>query len=402
MELNKKNVLKIMGIIAFAVILCALLMNFGAVLRWLGFIWGVCFPFVLGGGIAFCLNIPMSFYERKIFGAVKERKDNKKSTRILQAIARPTSLILTLLSVVIVLAIVMGVLVPQLASTIKSVVAAMNAFAPKAQTWLAEVFDGEGEIVTYINSLELDWGKWMESIKDFALNGAGSVLSYTMSATMKVVDFFTTFFISFIFSIYVLTQKENLSRQLTRLIRAVFKEKVVDNICYVCSLFHKTFSKFFTGQCVEVLILGTMFFIIMTIFRFPYALLVGIVIAVTALIPIVGAFVGCFIGAFLILMVNPMQAVAFVIMFLVLQQVEGNLIYPHVVGNSVGLPSMWVLCAVTVGGSLMGVVGMLIFIPLTSVIYSLLRDWVNNRLKSQKAEIQQEEAQQEEAVDKQE
>lgn len=165
----------------------------------------------------------------------------------------------------------------------------------------------------------------------------------------------------------------------------------MDKICYVCCLSHKTFSKFFTGQCVEALILGTMFVVAMTIFRFPYALLVGIVIAVTALIPIVGAFVGCVIGAFLILMVNPMQAVAFVIMFLVLQQVEGNLIYPHVVGSSVGLPSMWVLFAVTVGGSLMGIIGMLIFIPLTSVVYSLLREWVNKRLQEKNSEIKPEE-----------
>lgn len=381
MELNKKNVLKILGIIAFAIILCALLMNFGAVLKWLGFIWGVCFPFILGAGIAFCLNIPMSFFERKIFGAVQNHKDGKKSTRALRKLARPVSLILTLLAVVVVLAIVVGVLVPQLASTFESVGVTMAAFMPKAQAWLKELFADNEEIVSYISSIELDWGSMLEGVKNFVFNGAGNVLSYTMSATVRVVNFFTTFFISFIFSIYVLMQKENLARQLTKLIKAVFKEKIVEKICYVCSLSHRTFSKFIAGQCVEALILGTMFVVIMAIFRFPYALLIGILIAFTALIPVVGAFVGCFIGAFLILMVNPMQALAFIILFLVLQQIEGNLIYPHVVGNSVGLPSMWVLFAVTVGGSLMGVIGMLIFIPLMSVLYSLLRDWVNLRLK---------------------
>lgn len=385
MELNKKNILKILGMIAFAIILCALLMNFGAVLKWLGFIWGVCFPFILGAGIAFCLNIPMSFFERKIFGAVQNRKDSKKSTRVLRKLARPVSLVLTLLAVVVVLAIVVGVLVPQLASTFESVGITMAAFMPKAQVWLEELFADNEEIVSYISSIELDWGSMLESVKNFVFNGAGNVLSYTMSATVRVVNFFTTFFISVIFSIYVLMQKENLARQLTKLIKAVFKEKIVEKICYVCSLSHRTFSKFIAGQCVEALILGTMFVVIMAIFRFPYALLIGILIAFTALIPVVGAFVGCFIGAFLILMVNPMQALAFIILFLVLQQVEGNLIYPHVVGNSVGLPSMWVLFAVTVGGSLMGVIGMLIFIPLMSVIYSLLREWVNLRLKGKDA-----------------
>lgn len=148
----------------------------------------------------------------------------------------------------------------------------------------------------------------------------------------------------------------------------------------VCSLTYKTFSSFLTGQCVEAVILGTMFVIAMTIFRLPYALLVGVLIAFTALIPIFGAFIGCIVGAFLILMDAPMKAVIFVIMFLVLQQIEGNLIYPKVVGSSVGLPSIWVLAAVSIGGSLMGVVGMLVFIPIVSVLYTLLRNNVYGRL----------------------
>lgn len=149
----------------------------------------------------------------------------------------------------------------------------------------------------------------------------------------------------------------------------------------ICSLSHRVFSSFITGQCVEAVILGCLFFLAMSIMRMPYALLVGCLIAVTALIPIVGAFIGCGVGAFLLLMVSPLQALIFVIMFLVLQQLEGNLIYPHVVGSSVGLPSIWVLAAVSVGGSLMGVAGMLLFIPLVSVLYTLFREFVYRRLK---------------------
>ena len=384
MDLNKKNVRKILGIITFMVILFALLINFPEVLKWLGFIWGVCFPFVLGGAIAFCLNIPMSFFERKLFSEVDMGKPARKSGKLLRALARPLSLVLTLLCIVLILAVVVIVLVPQLTKTFESIGEAMTDFLPKAQVWLENVFSGDGAIAGFISSMELDWTKWVNGIKDFALNGAGNVLSVTMNATMAVVNSVTTFFIAFIFSIYILMQKENLSRQLTKLIKAVWNEKTVEKICRICSLSHFTFARFITGQCIEALVLGTMFFVIMSLFRFPYALLVGVVIAVTALIPIVGAFVGCFVGAFLILMVNPMQALAFVILFLVLQQIEGNLIYPHVVGNSVGLPSMWVLFAVTVGGSLMGVAGMLIFIPLMSVLYSLLREWVNGQLKEKK------------------
>lgn len=384
MDLNKKNVKKILGIITFTVILFALLLNFSAVIKWLGFIWGVCFPFVLGGAIAFCLNIPMSFFERKLFPKVDVEKPIRKSGKLLRALARPLSLVLTLLCIVLILAVVVVVLVPQLTKTFESIGEAMTDFLPKAQVWLENVFSGDGAIAGVISSMELDWTKWVSSMKDFALNGAGNVLSVTMNATMAVVNSVTTFFIAFIFSIYILMQKENLSRQLTKLIKAVWNEKTVEKICRICSLSYFTFARFITGQCIEALILGTMFFVIMSLFRFPYALLVGVVIAVTALIPIVGAFVGCLVGAFLILMVNPMQALAFVILFLVLQQIEGNLIYPHVVGNSVGLPSMWVLFAVTVGGSLMGIAGMLIFIPLMSVLYSLLREWVNGQLKEKK------------------
>lgn len=382
MNLNRKNMKKILGIITFTVILCAVLINFKAAWEWLGFIWGVLTPFAAGGAIAFCLNIPMSFFERKLFRTTQENAGSSK--KVVRVLARPVSLILTLLCVALIIAVAVMVIAPQLRTTIISVGEAMSAWFPRTQAWLEEMFAGKEAIVEYIDSLQLDWGKWLESAKDFAVNGAGNVLSYTMSATKVVVSSVVTAFIAIIFSFYILMQKENLSRQLTRLIQAIFKEKTVAKILHVSRLSYLTFSRFITGQCIEALILGFMFFITMIIFRFPYALLVGVVIAISALIPVVGAFIGCFIGAFLILMVNPMQALAFVIMFLVLQQIEGNLIYPHVVGSSVGLPSMWVLFAVTVGGSLMGIAGMLIFIPIASVIYSLLRDWIGVRLEEKK------------------
>ena len=190
----------------------------------------------------------------------------------------------------------------------------------------------------------------------------------------------TTFVIAFVFACYILLQKERLNIQIRKIMYAYMKKDLVKKVLDVCSLTYKTFSSFLTGQCVEAVILGTMFVIAMSVFRLPYALLVGVLIAFTALIPIFGAFIGCFVGAFLILMVAPMKALMFVIMFLVLQQIEGNLIYPKVVGSSVGLPSIWVLAAVSIGGSLMGVVGMLVFIPVVSVLYTLLRNNVYGRL----------------------
>lgn len=382
MDLNKNNVKKILGIITFTLILMAVLLNFSAVGNYLMFLWGIVLPFVVGGAIAFILNIPMSAIEKQF---QKIQIKTKRGEKIRNRVVRPVSMVLAILLVFVIIGIVIGVVVPQLGQTINSIGESMTKSLPKIQIWLEQTFQDQEEIVNYIKNLDFDWKNWLNTIKDFAWNGAGSVLSYTMSATMMVVNGVMSFFIAFIFALYILSQKENLGRQSRKLITAVFSQKIVEKILSVCSLSYKTFSRFITGQCLEAMILGAMFFVTMSIFRLPYALLVGVLIAFTALIPIVGAFIGCFVGALLILMVNPMQAVFFVILFLILQQVEGNLVYPHVVGNSVGLPSIWVLFAVTVGGKLMGVMGMLVFIPLFSVLYALLREWINYRISVKKA-----------------
>jgi len=377
MELNKNNMKKILGIITFTVLLCAVLLNLQSVMKYVNLVWDMLFPFVLGAAIAFILNIPMSFIERKLF----TERGNSKLTKI----ARPASLVLALLCVCAVITVVFSVVIPELANTIESVSATMIDFMPKAEKFLIEYFGENTYIIDFLDSFELSTSQIINSVKDFAFDGASNILSYTMSATKMVVNGVVTFFIAIIFSCYILMQKENLGRQLGKIMNAVFHKKVVDKINEVATLSAGTFSKFITGQCLEAIILGTMFFVTMLIFRFPYALLVGVLIAFTALIPIVGAFIGCFVGAFLILMINPMQALAFIIVFLVLQQIEGNFIYPYVVGNSVGLPAIWVLFAVTVGGNLMGISGMLIFIPFLSVVYTLFRSWVNKRLKEKKS-----------------
>ena len=190
------------------------------------------------------------------------------------------------------------------------------------------------------------------------------------------------FFVSFCFAVYILTQKERLGTQARMLLYAFAPRPRADRVVEVAGLAHRTFSKFISGQCTEAVILGSLFAVAMTLCRMPYVLLISVLIAFTALIPIFGAFIGCGVGAFLILVDDPIQALWFVVLFLCLQQIEGNLIYPHVVGSSVGLPSIWVLAAVTVGGSLMGIAGMLVMIPLASVCYSLLRATTHARLRS--------------------
>ena len=239
----------------------------------------------------------------------------------------------------------------------------------------------------WIEGIEFNWNKILENMVSFFTNGAGNVMDSTFAVARSIVSAVTTLAIGFIFACYILLQKERLHVQVKKIGYAFIPRDWMEIMLAISSMAYKTFSHFLTGQCVEAVILGTMFFVTMTLFKMPYALLVGVLIAFTALIPIFGAFIGCAVGTILIFMVNPVQALGFIVMFFVLQQIEGNLIYPHVVGNSVGLPSIWVLVAVSIGGSLMGIVGMLIFIPLVSVVYSLIRGIVNRRLERRNIKV---------------
>ena len=375
MNLNDDNIKKIRGLILFTAVIIVAAWNYESVFQLIKFLGNVIFPFALGGAIAFVLNVPMHFLEEKIFG--KAKKENKKWALTL---ARPLSFILTLLIVVGIIAIVILVVVPELGNTIMNLGKTLQEFVPQVQALGIKMFQENEEIADWIRGMEFNWDKILDQAINFLKNGAGSVLGSTVEVAMNVVSGVTTFFIAFVFSCYVLLQKEKLNVQVNKLMTAFMPEDW-KNICLaLASVTYKTFSNFLAGQCLEAVILGGMFFIVMTFMNMPYVLLISVLIAFTALIPMFGAFIGCGVGAFLIFMVNPTKALIFVIVFLVLQQIEGNFIYPHVVGNSVGLPSIWVLVAVSVGGSLMGLVGMLIFIPLMSVVYTILRGIVNRRL----------------------
>ena len=379
MELNRENMKKIRELILFTAIVIVCLWKFNMVLQVLLKGLNIFIPFLLGGAIAFVLNVPMNFVERHLFS-----EDKRKGKRYMQKAARPCSMILVLIFVFGVVAAVMFVLVPQLGNTFSNLGKNVQIFLPHVQAWAKQVFHNNKEIMNIVNNIEFDWDKIMNAGIGFFKNGAGSVLDSTITAAKSIVSGVTTFFIAFVFAIYILLQKEKLEIQAKKVLFAFVRKGRAEAIIEVCSLTYKTFSNFLTGQCLEAVILGSMFVVAMTIFRLPYALLIGIVIAFTALIPIFGAFVGCGIGVLLIFMVNPAKAAIFIVLFLVLHQIEGNLIYPHFVGNSVGLPSIWVLAAVSVGGSLMGITGMLIFIPIVSVLYALFREVVYLKLKKNK------------------
>ena len=373
MELNQDTIKKLRGLILFTVIVVVAGINYTRLLDVAAALFNMAWPFILGAAIAFILNVPMRNIERHL---IMFREDS--------GLRRPVSLVVTILLVSGVLFLVTFVVTPQLLKTFMALQSSVPLFFAGVQDEMERLFASIPQITDYVNQIEVDWRQIFQDMVEFVKTGAGSMLNTTFSAAVSIVSGVSSFLIGFIFAIYILLQKETLGRQMKKLLSAFLPEPVTARIVEIASLTERTFSNFLTGQCVEAVILGTMFFVVLTLGRLPYALLIGVLIAFTALIPIFGAFIGLGVGVFLMLMVEPMDALIFTIIFFVLQQIEGNLIYPYVVGNSVGLPSIWVLVAVTPGGSMMGIVGMLIFIPLCSVLYALLRDEVNGRLERPK------------------
>lgn len=374
MEFSKKKIKQICGLMAFAALLVLTVMHSGIVYTGLLLAFRILKPFLIGGVIAFVLNLPLKMFEEKIF-----RKWKGKAAGRLK---RPVSLLLAITLLILILALVIVTVVPQVSKTVSELGRKIPVFADQVVTRLEEwsvTYPQLKEQAETLQNLEINWDSLLNTVTDFLRSGAVSMLTSTVTVAGNIIGGVVNTFISFIFALYILSQKEKLGEQGRRILHAYLPDKAERQINKVLALLYKNFSNFITGQCLEAIILGSMFVVSMSLFRMPYAFMVGVLIAFTALIPIVGAFVGCVVGAFLILIENPVMAVWFVVMFLVLQQIEGNLIYPKVVGSSVGLPSIWVLMAVTLGGSLFGIAGMLFFIPLLSTGYSLLRDSVNSR-----------------------
>lgn len=384
MNLGKKEVKRIRGLILFTALVCLALIKVDLLWQAVVFCFQIIKPFLLGAAIAFVINIPMNFFEKKIFEKrILGKKEIKGKTRkIVTKVKRPISMILAYVAVVLVIVLVIITVIPQLVETVKVLTKEIPVFLEELIDYLEVVLATNPNLASRLHSIqvsEIDWQKAMQEIFGFLQNGMSNMLSSTFLVASSIASGAVNFFVSLVFSFYVLVQKEKLANQAERLIKAYTKPHVYEWCLKVAGLLYKNFSHFITGQCTEAVILGTMFTVVMAVFKFPFAIMVGVLIAFTALIPVIGAFIGCFIGVFLILVDSPTKVVGFLILFFVLQQLEGNLIYPQVVGNSVGLPSIWVLVAVTIGGSLMGVVGMLIFIPLLSTVYILIREDVNKR-----------------------
>lgn len=376
-NLSKENMKKLALLIAMTILVYNGVKHIDVVFNCIVRILGLVFPFIIGGCVAFVLNIPMSAIERHLF----DRYEGKHQ-KFVRKIKRPLSFLMAVILVVGVVILVAVFITPQLGETIGSIINQIPKFFNQVQIWINELMNEYKWVADQLGEMEIDWNSLSKSLISFLQTSIGSAFSSTMGFAFALINGVVTFFLGFVFAIYVLFQKEKLSVQVKKLMYAYMKESHADWVIKVLHRTNRTFSRFLSGQCCEAVILGSLFFVVLTIFKMPYALLISVVIAFLSLIPIVGAFMGCAIGALLILMVNPWEAIGFVAIFLVLQQIEGNLIYPRVVGSSIGLPAIWVLVAVTVGGSAFGIVGMLVFIPLTSVVYSLMREWLYKRLKA--------------------
>ena len=376
MGFDRVKIKQIYGLILYIAIVLLVLIKFDDVLGGIGLVFEMLKPFVIGAVLAFIINIPMKCIEEKY----PVKWQGKKGKRL----KRPVSLCLALLLVVLILTLVVVAIVPQIGDTINTLGNKLPGFFASMEVWLRDMAVTYPALEQQFNellSVKLDWNSVLTTVANFMKNGITNMLSSTVSVASGIIGAITTGVIGFVFAIYILLQKEKLQDQFLRVMSAYIPEKTGKKIKEVCRRLYINFTNFICGQCLEAVILGVLFIVAMTIFGMPYAIMIGTLIAFTALIPIVGAFIGCGVGAFMILIDDPVKALWFIVLFLVIQQLEGNLIYPRVVGNSVGLPAIWVLASVSIGGSLFGVAGMLLFIPLMSTVYSLIRDDVNMRNK---------------------
>lgn len=368
MDVNKRTLRELLALAGLLLLGYWGLQNLDTLANWLS--WGVnlCMPFVIGGAIAFIMHVPMHAIETRLPARVTKGR-------------RGIAFTLTLLGLLAALSIVSGLVVPQLITTVVRLTNALPEFGATILAFLYEI----GEAFPFLEPMitewaSLNWQTLAESAFTFITQYGSSLMGDTVSAASGIFGSIISGVVSFIFCLYLLFGQETLSRQGRMILYAFLPETRAARILEIGNRSKRIFASFLTGQCLEAVILGLIFAVAMALLGMPYIPLICVLISVTALIPMVGAFLGCAIGALLIAVDDPLQALGFCVLFIVIQQLENNLIYPRVVGNSVGLPSMWVLVAITVGGGIGGVAGMILMIPLTSVLYSILCETVYKRL----------------------
>ena len=337
-------------------------------------------PLLLGCAVAYLVNILMSAYEKWYFPHTKNN--------VAVSSRRPVCMLLAFLTLIAIVVLVIWLILPQLVDCVRVIVAELPGFMEGVIDFGEQMGIFPEDILAYLN--EIDWQAQISKVIQWVTSGLGDVVSVVVSAVSSLFAWIVTGLLSVIFAIYLLSGKEKLSDQGKRLMKRYLPEKLNHRITYFLSVLDYCFHRYIVGQCTEAVILGLLCAIGMAILRLPYAMMIGALVAFTALIPVAGAYIGAGVGAFMILTVDPLQAVVFLIFIVVLQQLEGNLIYPKVVGSSMGLPGIWVLAAVTVGGGIAGIGGMLIGVPLAATVYRIIMDDVHSVEAIDKDEITEE------------
>ena len=368
LEKNKKTIIEL---IIFTVVIIFAFVNIEALWSFITYIIKIFMPFIIGVMIAFVLNVLLNVVENKLF-----KKLNEKNGKVWKKIKRPTSLITTFIIIIALIAFILGLLIPQLKNTATIFTENFDSYKKESIKILDKIGIDDKDIKVLNKNIE----KIKEEVTSYVGDNKQEIVQTTFGVASSVVGTITSLVLGIVFAIYILAKKEDLARQSRKVLKAYLPEKKEKRIREIANLSNKTFGNFISGQCLEALIIGVLCFIGMFILQIPYASTISVLVGFTALIPVFGAFIGTVIGAFLILMVDPTKAIIFIIFILILQQLEGNLIYPKVVGKSVGLPGIWVMVAVTVGASIAGVLGMLLSVPICSVLYSILKTDVNNRI----------------------
>ena len=386
MKLDKENTKQIMKIVIVAIILLVALMNIQPVWNVCKIFLGILSPFIWGLAIAFILNIFMTFYENKVFKSRKKesakiKEKNNKTKNIVRkkksGAKRTLSIMLSILTIIAVISIILTLIIPQFIEVIRNLISNIPSYLENLKNYGIEITEKVPEINNYIQNIHID----TEALKNGIMNISKDVLSVTINQISGVFSGIVNFVIAIVFAVYILANKEDLKIQAKKFVYARFNKEKADFIVKVSRLSRDSFRNFLTGQAKEAVILGVLCAIGMLILQIPYAGPIGALTALTAFIPIVGAFIGGFIGAVLIVAVDPIKAIIFIIFIIILQQIEGNLIYPHIVGKNIGLPSIWVLVAITIGGSLFGIIGMIVGLPIVSIIYAITMENTNERLK---------------------
>ncbi len=380
MDFSRKNVRTILFIIVFTIILLSVMLNLGSLFDFVRWLFGVFSSVIAGLAIAFVLNVPLRIFEERTFYALREHR-----SPLVRKSLRPVSIVCSLIITLGVIIVLLLVILPRLVETVAAVISQMPGYVNDLIAWADRILEPlDFSLSDYLGDINWvkvfsDIGKSLsESTGASIVSGVGTAANVGTTIVSGVIDVV----FSVIIAVYILAQKERIGRFVRRCIDAFFPRRFAVGIESLASRASETFSNFISGQLTDSCILGVLCFIGMNIFRFPYADVISVVIGVTSLVPLVGAFVGIVIGALLILTIDPIKALLFVVFVLCLQQIEGNLIYPKVVGKAVGMPGVLVLCAVLVGGNIAGILGGLCAVPLTAMCYSLLREGVERRLAS--------------------